>query len=1002
MMETKFRLSALTAAILTPLISLTTLPSAFAQESNAQGTTQATGAEKEIEKIQITGSRIKRYEFAMPMPLVGLNKEDIDVIGSNDIADVLFEVPSAVAGISSSTSTTSIQNSGLNTANLRGLGDNRTLVLIDGRRTVSNSANGNRVSLGTIPSSFVDKVEVITGGASAVYGSDAVAGVVNIITENNQEGFEIDARVGRNNSLSQEDYTFDISWGGSFANDKGYVFASLNYDKETAIRARDVSRSLIQADYRYDDGVNTFVNMLGDRIPASEITPDQYGNLSSDPDGGRFDGNNFWYDENGLREDFEGDRDGYDFRIEDDLDGARDRLNLAIKGSYQITEDIKAFATLIHSDIDTNNQREPEGDDYNDNHPLIDPVTFAATDFNAGRISLDNPFAPPQIVAEESPRGIRWDRRFVEVGRQLTENERQTTRFWTGLSGTAFDGQWDWETSVGYGRYKQEQVRFNEIDIVNLRNGLNAEELADGTIQCADADARANGCVPVNLFGRGSITPEAADYIRANLAQEATVEQFTVQGFIAGDLFEVPAGTVGAAFGFEYRKDEMELNPDDLNERGGHSSGHVPAFDGDYDVTEVFAEVSIPLLEGLTAAEYLGTDLSVRVADYSINNIGTVVSFGAGLQWQPIEELNIRTSFQRALRAPDLTELFSPPRGDVDSFTDICDGVDANTTGRIADNCRSIAGISASIAELGVYEQDSSSHSSPNAGNLDLKEEKADTRTIGFVWQPSYVKGFSFAADYYNVEITDVIDAYSNTDILRQCYDSDSFGEDNIFCQDISRNAEDGQLTNIIQRQFNLNSLESSGVDYQMNYEFELDNLGLPGSMEIRYLHTHLIKHVRTSDGLDGQIIDDQKGELVNEKFEDRGRLSLVWRYDDWRVSWRTIYYGSSFDSNELKEAYEDAIADHQEALATDPNALAPEKPLFLDIDEEFFHNFTLSYTHKFNDVKARFSVGVNNVFDNEGPFLPLGDAESGSSHNVADAFGYRGRYGYARVNLTF
>ncbi len=998
-MKAKFTLTAISTAIL----AITASPGMLAEEIEAKA-----NAEKDIEKIQITGSRIKRHEFSMPMPLVGLNKDDIDEIGTNDIADALYEIPSAVAGVSSQTSTTNIQNSGLNTADLRGLGDNRTLVLIDGRRTVSNSANGNRVSLGTIPSSFVDRVEVITGGASAVYGSDAVAGVVNIITEKGKEGLELDLRAARSNSLANEDYTFDLSWGASSANDKGYIFASLNFDKETAIRARNVSRSLLQADYRYEDGRNFYVNKLGDLVPVAEITPDQYGSLSSDPDGGRFDGSNFWYDDTGIQEGFETDRDGYDFRIEDDLDGARERLNLAIKANYEFDNKVEAFFTLIHSAIDTNNQREPEGDDYNDNHPLIDPVTFSATDFDAGRIALDNPYAPQQIVDAESSRGIRWDRRFVEVGRQLTENERETTRFWTGLRGTVFESEWDWETSVGYGRYKQNQIRFNEIDIVNLRHGLNAEQLADGTIQCADANARANGCVPVNLFGRGSITPEAADYIRANLAQEAIVEQFTAQGYMSGELFELPAGFVGAAFGFEYRKDEMQLKPDALNQRGGHSSGHVPAFTGDYDVTEAFAEISIPLLNDLPGVEFLNTDLSLRIADYGIDNIGTVASFGAGLQWSVIEGLNIRTSYQRALRAPDLTELFSPPRGDVDSFTDICDGVTLNSTGQIAQNCLSEPGITTAInqaiadGEEGIYEEESGSHSSPNAGNLGLKEEEATTKTIGFVWQPSFVDGLSLAADYYNIEIEDAIDSYTNTDILRQCYDSTSFGSDNPFCRDIQRNVQDGQLTNVIQRQFNLDLVETSGVDYQFNYELNLAPINLPGELELRYIHTHLIKYQLTSQGLDEVIIDDQKGELVHEKFEDRGRLSLTWRHNDWRVSWRTTYYGSSIDSRELQQAYDDAISEYETNIAAGEQGQLPEKPIFLDIDSELFHNVTLAYTHNFGDIKARFSTGVNNVFANEGPFLPTGDTESGGSHNVADAFGHRGRYVYARVNLTF
>lgn len=960
--------------------------------------TPSNNEEEVIEKINITGSRIKRYEFSMPMPLVGLNKDEIEDIGTNDITDALLEIPSVAVGVSPETSTTNVQNNGIRTTDLRGLGDNRTLTLIDGRRTVSNSANGNRVSQGSIPSGFIDRVEVITGGASSIYGSDAVAGVVNIITEKDQVGLEIDIRGGRSNTLTFSDQTYDVSYGLRFDDDKGYLFGTINYDTETGIKASDNPRTLIQADFQYDDGINTYVNKLGDRIPVDQITPDEYGSLSSDPDGGRFDGSNFWYDDNGLREDFETDRDGYDFRREDTLRTPRDRLNLAVKGTYQFSRDTEGFLTLMHSITETRNVREPEGDDYNDIHLLVDPVTFEAEDFTAGRIPIDNPFAPQIIIDNESSRGIRWDRRFVEVGQQITDNERKTTRAWAGLRGVVFD-DWDWEASMGYGKFEQDQLRHNEIDILNLRRGLNAERLPDGTAQCADPDDRAAGCVPVNLFGRGSITPEAADYIRANLGQRADITQFNFQAYMAGDLYELPAGMVAAAFGVEYRKDKQDLLPDELNQRGGHSSIHVPAFSGSIGVAEVFGELNIPILADVAGAQNLSADTSVRIANYDIDKVGTVVSFGVGLQYQPVEDINFRASFNRALRAPDLTELFSPPRGDSDSFTDICDGVTLTSTGVVDDNCRAEPGILAALNDPdsetpGVFEEQSGSHSSPNSGNPDLKEEEADTLTVGFVWQPEALEDFSLAVDYYNIEITDAIDAFDNRDILRQCYeDANTFGSGNPFCADIFRNPEDGQLTNVIQRQFNLNSQETSGVDYMVNYTHDLNDLGLVGELEFRYIHTHLIKYVEIVDGLDGIIIDDQKGEFFHEKFEDRSRFSLIWRHDDWRVSWRTTYYGSTYESQELRELYEEAVEEFGDAA---------EVPLFLNVDSEMYHNLSVAYRTKIAGINTRFTLGVNNVFDNEGPFFPGGDTEAGNSGNFADAYGLQGRYGYARVRLRF
>ncbi|WP_086933495.1 TonB-dependent receptor domain-containing protein [Agarilytica rhodophyticola] len=941
------------------------------------------------EEVTVTGSRIKRDTFSTPMPMFSINKEDIISIGSNALTDVLLEVPSIVSGLSQTNTTTNLQNSGLSSVDLRNLDDNRTLVLIDGRRTVSNSANGNRVSLGTIPANFVERVEVITGGASAVYGSDAVAGVVNIITEKNHEGVEINARFGEGRDGAFDDKTFDISFGGKFNDNKGYVFASVNYDDESGIRAEDWDRALIQASWDYVDGVNVFETADGDQ-PARDLTVDQYADLSSDPDGGRFDGSNFWYNDEGLQQDFVTNRDGFDFRADDDILIPRERLNAAIKIDYQFSDDLEAFFTTIYSKVDTDNLREPEGDDYNDPHTLFDPATGTSSLIQAGRIPIDNPFAPQEIIDAESSRGIRWDRRFVEVGLQRTLNERETSRFWGGLRGT-FANDWDWEASVGYGKYEQTQLRFNEINIVSLRQGLNAEVGPDGAIRCADANARANGCVPVNLFGRGSITPEAADYIRADLGLTSEVEQINVLAYTTGTLFSLPAGPFDVVLGFEYREDEMDLTPDELNRFGGHSSNFVPAFDAKIDVSEVFAEASIPLIKNVPAIHDLNMDVSFRYADYSLDKVGGVTSFGTGIQWFPVQEFNVRASFNRALRAPDLTEAFSPPRGDSDSFDDICEGVTIDSVGVIANNCRSDAGVLANIQENGAFEDESSSKFSPNAGNQDLVEESADTYTAGFVWQPSFIENLSLATDYYSIEIEDAIDSFSNAEILRQCYGSeDNFGDNNFFCQQITRD-DDGQIVTLVQREQNLDSLEVSGVDTTLRYNFELSSIGLPGEYDLLYIHSHLIKHQQIGQGDDGLIIEDNKGELASGNFEDRSQLRLAWRYGNFRATWRVRYFGSINDDNDLED-------DYREALANDPNA---EKPFYLDIDSEVINDLFLSYRFDFAGARYRLFGGARNIFDNDGPFLPVGT--SGGADNHDNIYGnIRGRYVYAGINVRF
>ena len=244
-----------------------------------------------------------------------------------------------------------------------------------------------------------------------------------------------------------------------------------------------------------------------------------------------------------------------------------------------------------------------------------------------------------------------------------------------------FDGNWDWDVSLGYGKFKQEQLRLNEINVFRAANALNAEYADDGvTIQCADADARAQGCVPMNLFGEGSITKEAADYIRANPTITTNIEQTTLMGYIAGDLFDMPAGPVASAFGVEYRKDEQRVAAGGGAAEGGITFNYVPTFAGDVSVYEAFAEMALPLLKDAPGAKSLTAEVSARVADYSWSGTGLVGSYKTGLIWQPIDGYAIRANWARAQRAPTITELMSPPRGDYDSFDDICDGVTATST----------------------------------------------------------------------------------------------------------------------------------------------------------------------------------------------------------------------------------------------------------------------------------------------------------------------------------
>lgn len=811
------------------------------------------------------------------------------------------------------------------------------------------------------------------------------------------------------------------------------------------MRAIDREFAIRQVDFDYDStlGINEFDTLYiresdgaptsGDQ-PASTFPPNIPRDLSSFTPGGVFYGSSSardrFYNANGLvplgpdvqtgnpisvgTSDtgnsgyFLPNRDGYNQRELRSLLIPRDRYLVAAKVDFDVSDATTLFAQMQYSRVETMETREPNGIGFDSTFPVVDPVTGLSSEVAYGRIPCRrasgsgsgpcNPFVPDEIRRDVSTNGsgVAWDRRFNEVGNQLTQNERETIRTWAGARGDAWDG-WTWEASVGYGRYEQLQLRRNEINGRNLQFALNAELGTDGVPRCVNAAARADGCVPVNLFGVGSISESAANYIRADLRQDLTVEQISAQAFMTGDLFRLPAGPVRTAFGIEFREDSQQLRGDTLSRLGGTSGNPVPDFGGSIAAYEAFGELNIPLLSGQPGADLLSVDLSGRVADYTIGRVGTVFSYRAGLQYAPVPDLRLRFQYARAQRAPDLTELFSPPRGDFDTAVDICDGVTPTSTGQIAANCLAEPGIQAALAELAqagdpqVFDPGTSIYS-PNAGNLTLKEETADTITLGLVAQPRFLPGLVVTVDYYNIKIDDAITSYNNEDLLRLCYDTTIARVDNPFCADIARNPNTGEISELIQREFNLAGFDTEGIDVSVQYAFDLeDSLGLPGELSLRYNATHLLKQDFSFAGLDGIEVSDQRGELISRTFKYRARGTVSYEVDGLRLRYTANYLGKIRDSNQRLE-------DYQLLLQTVPGA---EYPLFLDIGDVWEHDIYASYDFDLGGSEIRLYGGVNNLFDRVSPFLPTGTV-SGRLTNINTAYDLSGRRFYLGVRMDF
>jgi len=1010
-----------------------------AQEAPADA--QSADAIADAGEIIVTGSRIARETYDTAAPTVAVTSDDLLESGDSELSETLADLPQLSSTTNDATVTGNTQNSGLSSIQLRGLGDNRTLVLVDGRRTVSNSGITNLVSLSTIPSDFIDRVEIITGGTSSIYGSDAVAGVVNIITKKNERGLMLRARTGLTSRGDGQELTLGATWGARFADRRGYFLISGTYDRDWGIRATDREWAVRPIGYSYDfeTGQNMFdtyyVNNSGGltsgQQPASTFPPNIYSDLSSFIPGGVFSGANSSRDrfyrngqmvplgpdvqtgepieigttDNGNTGYFLPNRDGYNQRTGRSLILARKRYLAAAKLDYEFSDALEGFAQVQYSRIDSGETREAVGIGWDSTFPLTDPVTGITQEYEYGKIPClrngpCNPFVPPELGGRETPStgvGIAWDRRFDEVGGQITENKRQTLRSWIGLRGKLSES-WRWEASFGYGQYKQDQWRRNEINARHLIEGLNAEEGPDGNPRCVNADARAEGCVPINLFGEGAITPEAAAWIRADLHQNLTIRQYTGQAFVTGDLFTLPAGPVGAAFGIDWRRDSQSLRGDVLSQAGGTTGNAVPNFAGSISAIEGYGEISVPLLREVPGAHLLSLDASARVAHYDIDRVGTVFSWRAGAQYAPIEAIRFRAQFARAQRAPDIAELFSPPRGNFEAATDICDGVRPTTTGRIAANCRLDPGIQALYMQQALegvtqrYEQVGGNLFSPNAGNSDLKEETADTLTLGAVFAPRFLPGLSLAVDYYNIKIRDAIDAYSNLDIQLQCYDTDVAQADNPFCADITRNANNGQIVELIQRQVNLARFDTSGIDVALNYRFRLDDaLGIPGRFDLGYDGTHILNQKVSFAGIDGTVTNDLAGDLANGSFKYRARGSLSWRLDNFRIRWTTTYYGKINDSNQLLDRY-------RALLEANPGA---EVPTYLFIGDVWEHDLFLSFDVDSGGQKFRLYGGVNNLFDSTSPFLPTG-TESGRLTNQNGVYDIAGRRFYVGATVKF
>jgi len=914
----------------------------------------------EIEKIQVTGSRILREGAIAPSSVTSISGEDLVNIGAINIGEALNKLPQLASTYSLSNSGRFIGTSGLNILDLRNMGADRTLVLVDGKRHVSSAAGSQSVDTNTIPTAWVDRVEIITGGASAVYGADAVTGVVNFILKRDIEGLDVSATKGYadNHDFANEKYNF--SFGTEVLDGRGNVAVSAEYVSQEALDATDnpwtstPSRNMTNFDQAAGEENNS---MYPDKIYTDNAA---YYGIN---DSGVFSLNPEWWTDltntfnpdGTLREIYTGDNvdglvcsdcDSFNLGEYEQIQPEFDRWNVAVKGNYEITDDMYFYSDAKYV---KSTSRE-----------IGQPAFFFYDPQNA--IQRDNAFLNAAIGQKMDEAGITSivvNRMMGDLGRRIEDNTRETFRVVVGVEGTVLE-DWDYDISAVHGVTDIERVNGNNMIMANYFNAIDAVEDAEGNIVCRDADAQAAGCVPLNIMQKGSASQETIDYINTVSTSTSEITQSVVTASISTPyLYELPAGDVGVAGGVEYRREES--NTEEADNAEGTFFNVLGEDNGSFNVNELFAEVTVPVVTDEFWAQDLVVDAAVRYANYS--TIGNAISWKVGVDWALNDELRFRATQSEAIRAPNISEIYGAPSQTFYTVDDPCksselDLLENGDTRRA--NCAAL-GIDPSFDS----DYDSATLEGLQSGNSNVEEEKSESTTIGMVYSPSFIANATVTVDYWNIKLDDAIDSISAQDILDRCVDSES-GINNQYCDLISRN-DDGEITLIQNPVLNVAGQEASGVDFEFSHDINV----FDGTLRSNLIGTYLIERKEMPFQQNPSDYYEYAGTTGQAKWQ--ANLNVGFERDNWTVDYSLRF----LDGVDLYTEQE---------LEDNPNPSdLMSYPSYAVSDIRFGYEL---------DNGVSFTLGIDNLFNKE---LPRGTYGNGASSASYDNIG---RFAHATVSF--
>jgi outer membrane receptor protein involved in Fe transport len=880
---------------------------AYAQDKPAQT----------ISEVVVTGTRIIRQDFEAPSPVVTVDADAFNLSGEVQVEQVLNTLPQLVPSVTTTSNNPS--NGGQANVDLRGFGTTRTLVLLDGTRLVGSNVTGV-VDLNTIPSALIDSVEILTGGASSTYGSDAIAGVVNVRLKRNFEGVQLNFQSNRTEHSDAQTTLIEGLIGGNFAENRGNAVLAMSYDKrdELLAGAREFSNVSLGPDLRplgsptIPDGSVSW----GSNAPSQAALDTVFARYGAAP-GGVLPSTTLGFNAdhslfsfgsataaNVNVTNYKGDTSdpgfnpkiySYNFGPINNLQLPLERRQIAAFGRYNMLPDAAGFSAEAYSRIMFTTY-------HSDQQLASTPVTCTGTALGCS-IPMTNTTIPAdlrelansRVVTTANPLGpnapLVFNKRINEVGPRTQENGYDVVQALIGFRGDFQLGERDfnWDVFGSWGRAEGTSLQGGNVSRRALQAALDNP-----------AVYASRGCATFDPFGPGNLAPACASAIAIAATNVLEFEQTNFVGSLTGDVFDLPGGTVKFAVGAEYRENTAQFRPDQFL-----SSGDVVGFnaqqpvDGVINVTEPFAELSIPILSEVPFFNYLGLDLGYRYSDYNL--AGGADAYKASLEWNPIRSLKLRGGYNRSIRAPNISELFLPVQENFPAATDPCN---ANSTFRAASNPNKAAVEALCIAQgipagaMAAYSQPAPQLKSFIGGNVDLKPETADGYSFGIVYQSDsdreLLSRLNVSVDYYKIQIDDVITNLTTSSVVGRCFNqlnsNPSYDPGNTFCQSFTRASNFG-VVDVVTTTQNLSSFRGDGVDVNLNWGFPMDAFN-GSDLDFKLLWTHLLSREQQETLVDPFI--PREGTIsstIGSAYpENKAVLSTTWSLYNVQVRYNLRY----------------------------------------------------------------------------------------------------------------